>query len=496
MEIGGARMERLTGLDAAFLAMETPSMHMHVSAVMVFEPGDANGDERLAPGFGRMREFVAERMHLVPPLHRRVVRIPFGLNHPLWTEDSSFDLDYHIHRARLPEPGGPQELAAFAGEVAGRPLEGSRPLWEMHFVEGLESGHVAVVSKLHHALIDGVSGAEVMAAFLDPTPAPVSHGAASRHAPRRQQKPPSEPELVAWALTSLVSHPERAFDVLRNTVGAARKLAERNRRLREEEELHPPPAPFRAPRTSLNGAISARRRFSFLQVPLEDLRSVRHSFGGTVNDVLLTGVAGALRRLLSGRGETLHESLVALVPMSTRGPNDGPTRLGDPEALGNKLSAMLVSLATSVADPVERLCVISEGTRLAKEQARVLTDDIIGGWAQLALPAVASRLARLTGNLKLFDHVRPLFNVVVSNIAGPEFPLWFDGSKLVAAYPVGPIIEGVGLNVTAFSYQEALFIGLLGCRELVPEVDHIAELLSESIAELVKSAARAGGHWA
>lgn len=275
----------------------------------------------------------------------------------------------------------------------------------------------------------------------------------------------------------------------RRTVGALFDLAQRNRRLREEDDQHPPPAPFRSPRTSLNGAISAQRRIAFTEVPLEDIRTIRHAFGGTVNDVVLAVVSGALRRLLSERGERPEDPLVALVPISTR----TDAELG---RQGNQLSAMLVSLATTVADPVERLRVVAEGARLAKEQARVLSEDVIRGWAQLAFPALSSRLARLSGNLRLFDHVPPLFNVVVSNIPGPDFPLWWAGSRLVGIYPLGPLIEGVGLNVTVLSYTGTLYVGAVGCRELVPEVEHLAHLMTESAGELVKAAVRQGGNWA
>ncbi len=185
----------------------------------------------------------------------------------------------------------------------------------------------------------------------------------------------------------------------------------------------------------------------------------------------------------------LDDALVAMVPMSTRAEADAGV-------LGNKVHAMLVSLATTVADPVERLRTISSGTTLAKEQARVLSEDLLRDWAQLAVPAVSSRLARLAGNLRLFDHVPALFNVLISNIPGPEVPLWCAGARLVALYPVGPIVEGVGLNVTVASYEGTLYFGILGCRELVPEVDRLAHLVSDAFAELVKAAVRNRGHWA
>ena len=461
-------------------------MHMHMAGVLVFEPPDHTRSEPPAVQAERMRQVVEERLHLVPLLRRRAVRVPFGLHHPVWVDDQAFDLDYHLQRASLPAPGGPAELAAFVSSVVGRPLDPARPLWEMHVVEGLDTGHVAVVVKLHHAAIDGVSGAETLAAFLDLGPEPRVVDPPARL--WRPESMPSDVELLGHSLSSLARQPERTFGAVRRTLGAVYDLAERNRRLREEEELEPPPAPFRAPRTSLNGSISAQRRVAFAEVPMDDVRMVRRCLGGTVNDVVLAAVSGALRRLLSERGETPRQALVAMVPMSVRSEEDRGTQ-------GNKLSAMLVSLASTAADPVERLRLVAEGTRLAKEQSRVLSEELIGGWAQLAFPVVSARLARLSGNLRLFDRVPPLFNVVVSNIPGPAVQLWWAGARLVALYPVGPIVEGVGLNVTVVSYTRTLHVGVVGCRELVPEVEHLAHLLTESFAELAKAAARQAGYW-
>jgi diacylglycerol O-acyltransferase len=479
-------MERLSGLDAAFLALETPAMHMHMVGVLVLEPPEHARGLPPAVQFERMRQVVGERLHLVPLLRRRVVTVPFGVGHPLWADDPAFDLDYHLQRASLPAPGGLAELCAFVSAVASRPLDQRRPLWEMHVVEGLESGHLAVVTKLHHAAMDGVSGAETLAAFLDPGPeGRVVNWAAG---PWRPAGVPGGLEVLASSLSSLARQPERAVGALRRTLGTFHVLAERNRRLREEDELEPPPGPFRAPRTSLNGAISAQRRVAMAEVPLEDARRVRHVFGGTLNDVVLAAVSGTLRRLLAERGETPTESLVAMVPISVRTEADRGTQ-------GNRLSAMLVSLATTVSDPVERLRVVAAGTRLAKEQAGVLSEDLVRGWAQLAFPAFSARLARLSSNLRLFDRLPPLFNVVVSNIPGPQGALWWGGARLQALYPVGPILEGVGLNVTVISYSGALHFGLTGCRELVPEVDHVAALLVEAFGELTKAAVRHGGQW-
>ena len=479
-------LERLSGLDAAFLALETSTMHLHIGAVLLFEPPAHSSGEPPAVQAERMKQVVAERLHLVPLLRRRALRVPFGVHHPVWVDDPGFDLDYHVQRASLPAPGGPAEMAAYVAAVMGRPLDPARPLWEFHLVEGLESGHLAVVPKLHHATIDGVSGAETLAHFLDIDP-----GGRTVDPPARAWRPdplPTEAELLGYSLSSLTRQPERAVTALRKSWGALRVLSERNRRLREEDETRPPPAPFRAPRTSVNGAISAHRRAAFTEIALEDLGVVRRAFGGTVNDVVLCAVGGALRRLLDERGERPEEALVALVPMSTRSQADDAHS-------ANKLSAMLVGLATTVADPVERLRLVSEESRLAKEQASVLSEELIRGWAQLAFPAFSSRVARLSANVRLFDHVPPLFNVIVSNIPGPDFPLWWAGSKLVGLYPLGPIMDGVGLNVTVISYMGTLYVGILGCRELVPEVDHFGTLLDDALSELVKAAVRHGDGW-
>jgi diacylglycerol O-acyltransferase / wax synthase len=479
-------MERLSGLDAAFLSMETPSMHLHMAAVLVFEPPEHLRHEPSAVQVERVRQVVAERLHLVPLLRRRALRVPFGLNHPVWVDDPVFDVDYHVRRACLPAPGGPAELAGFVSAVVSVPLDLQRPLWEMHLVEGLESGHLAVVVKLHHAGIDGVSGAETLSAFLDLGPE-----ARVVDPPTRAWRPdplPGDLEVLGFSLTSLARQPEQAVGALRRTLGALHDLSQRNRRLREEQDLQPPPALFRAPRTSINGAISPQRRTAFCEVPLDDVATVRHAFGGTLNDVVLAAVAGALRRLLAERGETPADSLVAMVPISVRSELDRAT-------YGNKLSAMLVSLATTAVDPVERLRLVAEGTRLAKEQAQVLSGELLGGWAQLTFPALSARVARLSGNLRLFDRLPPLFNVVVSNIPGPEVPLWWAGGRLAAIYPVGPILEGVGLNVTVLSYTGTLYVGVAGCRELVPEVEHLGNLVSDAFAELAKVAERHRGTW-
>jgi diacylglycerol O-acyltransferase len=247
-----------------------------------------------------------------------------------------------------------------------------------------------------------------------------------------------------------------------------------------------PPGFFSSPRTSINGAVSNRKRFSTLSIPLEDVKLVRRAFGGTVNDVILAGVAGGLSRILAARGEVVDKPLVAMVPVSTRSE-------GEAEALGNQISAMLVSLATDVDDPLQRLGVIAESTRVAKEQEKLHRGRLLGELAQIAAPGLVSRVARAVAGTKLFDRVRPPFNVMVSGVKGPDFPLFCAGSRVDAMYPVGPVAEGVGLNVTIFSYLDQLHFGMLACRKLLPELDDLAVSVDDALGELVGCALDARG---
>ncbi|MGH9068956.1 MAG: WS/DGAT/MGAT family O-acyltransferase [Acidimicrobiales bacterium] len=479
-------MRRLSGLDAGFLSMETASMHMQVASACIFDPAGVDGGWT----FDRVRALVESRLALVPPFRRRLVEVPFQLHHPVWVEDPDFDLDYHLRRAALPSPGGVGELAGFAADVMGRPLDRSRPLWEMYVLEGLEGGRSALVAKTHHAAIDGVSGAELMAQLLDVEPNPgerSSPGEPSRGKPSSGEPPPADPwrpdrvpsdfEMLAYAVSSLALQPAALVVAVDHAVKVGLNLAKRNR----EPDVRPPPAPFSAPRTSLNQSITPHRRCAFTRLPLDDMRAVRAALGGTVNDVVLAVAAGALRHYLAARGEDPEESLVALVPISVRGE-------GEEGTLGNRVSAMLVSLATAVADPAERLRVISEGTRQAKAQGRAIGAGTLTDWAELAAPAVAALAARLVSRMKVFDLVRPAFNVVVSNVPGPGFPLYCAGAPMEAIYPMGPVADGAGLNMTVMSYRGTMFFGLVACRETVPALDEVADHLGGALDELVEAA--------
>ncbi len=464
-------MQRLTGLDATFLYLETPSTHMHVASTAVFDPADVPEGY----SFERVKEMVANRLPLLPPFRRRLVTIPFQLHHPLWIEDPDFDIDYHVRRAALPAPGGQAELAEFAAEVMSQPLHRSRPLWELYVVEGLEGGYIATVTKTHHAAIDGVSGAELTTNLLDLSPDIVTLDPADDT--WKPDRIPSDVELVGFAMQSLARQPVAAFKAVRRTTEVALNVRRRNR----EPDASPPPAPFSAPVTSINTSITPRRKFAFTQMSLDDVKHVKNTLGGTVNDVVLALCSGALRRYFEDKGEHPEGALVGMIPISVRADDEKG-------AMGNRVSSMLVSLASNVDDPLGRLAAIRDATKNAKEQDKAIGADTLTNWAEFAAPAVAARAARLYSNMKMADRHRPLFNVTISNVPGPPFPLYSAGARMIAMYPMGPIMDGGALNMTVMSYMDTMNFGLVACAETIPNVADIARHLDDALDELLKLA--------
>ncbi len=377
-------MQPLVGMDAAFLSLETPTTPMHVGVVLVLDPPEG-ARSLFSPStrYAQIRRVIQQRLHLIPPLRQRALRVPFGLHHPVWADDPEFDLDDHLSRASLPSPGGSAELDAFVAGVMSRQLDPDRPLWEMHVVEGLEGERTALVAKVHHAILDGVSGASVLAAFLDLTPRTRIVELPPEWVPAPL---PSNSQMLRHAASSLVRQPGSTLTALQAGVEAVADLGMHNRELAGRGEQSPPGF-FAAPRTSFNGAVSNRKRFAGLSVPLEDVKLVSREFEATVNDVILACVSGGLLRLLEARRESVEGSLVAMVPVSTRAESES-------EELGNQISGMLVSLASDIQDPVARLDAISESTRVAKEQEKLHGGRLLGDLAQIAVPALTSRVAR------------------------------------------------------------------------------------------------------
>lgn len=465
-------MERLTGLDAAFLSLETPSNHMHLIAVAILDPTEAPG------GFTAttVKRLIESRLDRLPPFRRRVVRVPFGIHHPLWIEDPGFDIDFHVRQVALPSPGGPRELAAFVGEVAGWPLDRDRPLWQMYVAEGLEHGHVALIAKVHHAAIDGASGVEVLANLVDLEPTPVPAPSASENAePWHADRVPTDVEMIGASMVSIARQPVR---MARAVVHLGRSLARLGTRLRNED-VHTG-VPFTAPRLSWNVMITPHRQVAFSAISLDDVKVVKDAYGATVNDVVLATLSGAFRRYLLERDELPDKPLVAVIPTSVRSM--------DEKQLGNRVSAMFTQLSTDRDDPLERLQAVQETMSGAKQVHADIGGNTLEEWAELAAPAMLARGARLYGQLRLADRHPPVYNLVMSNVPGPQFPLYLAGSRLVDLYPMGPVFDGAGLNVTAMSYRDQVDIGFMACRETVPDLWRLAAELPEALAELVKLA--------
>ena len=460
-------VERLSGLDASFLYFETPNMHMHVAMTAIFDPSTMPGGYT----FEKVKDFIASRLHLVPPFRRRVVEVPFRLNHPIWIEDPDFDLDYHIRRVGAPEPGGHRELAELAGQIASTPLDRSRPLWELYVVENLADGNIGVITKMHHCAIDGVSGAELMVNLFDLDPEGRELDVPE---PRQPDPIPSDLELVGHALASRARRQLEILPLLSNTVRTVSALVSRHR----DPDAIVGAVPLTAPRTPWNRSVTPHRRMSFTRVSLDDVKAVKNAVGCTVNDVVLALMGGTLRRYLDEHGGIPSDPLIAVCPVSVRSESETGQQ-------NNKVSAMFTSLATDIDDPLERLRAISHVTKGAKEDHNVIGAHLLQNWAEHAAPTTFALAARLYSSLHLSDRHRPIHNVVISNVPGPPFPLYYAGAKALYTLPMGPVMEGAGLNITVLSYMDNVDIGFMVCRELVPDVWDLADKVGEAMDELL-----------
>lgn len=466
-------MKRLTGLDASFLYMETATSFMHVASLMVLDPSTApNGFD-----FDKLRDLYEQRLDLAPPFRRRLKEVPLGLHHPVWIEDPDFDLDWHLRHIAVPSPGGMKELCELAGHLVAIPLDRTRPLWEAWLIEGLEDGHVGLLTKVHHAAIDGASGEELMVAILDLSPEIEQKPPPPE--PWQPEHVPSDTEMVGYALASLAQQPVRAVKTARRTVEAGLRIRDANRRKPDQK---PPPSLFSAPHTSFNQALTPHRTFATAELSLPDVKEIKDAAGVKVNDVVLALCAGALRHYLDAHDEHPDGPLVAMVPMSVRADHEKGSH-------GNKVAAMLTSLATDIDDPLERLHAIHAEMGKAKEQQDAIGADTLQNWVDFAAPAVLGQAVRVYSRMKIADRHRPLFNVTISNVPGPPFPLYVAGAQLRASYPMGPIFDGGGLNITVMSYLDSLDFGLLVCPELVPEAWTLADALHDALEELKKAVA-------
>jgi WS/DGAT/MGAT family acyltransferase len=463
--------ERLTGLDASFLYMETPTLHMHVAMAAVFDPSTVPDGY----SFRRIRQLIADRIPLAPVFQRRLVEVPMRLGHPIWVDDPEFDIDNHLRRAALPSPGGMRELGDFAADVISRQLHRDRPLWEMWVVEGLEDGKIALVTKMHHSTIDGVSGAELLGILFDLEANPPEMPAVAER--QLDTRIPSGLELMSQAIATNLVSPFRIGRQMVRTAGAIVGV----RRVRQTTTTGKAALPLTAPRTSINAAVHARRRVAFAAASLDDAKALKNKMGTTVNDVVLAMCTGALRTYLQAGDELPDIPLVGVVPVSVT--PDVADLKGS-----NKVSSMFVQLPCELDDPLERLAAIHEGTKGAKEEHKALGATTLQNWAEHATPNVFAVAARLYTGMKLADRHRPVANLVISNVPGPDFPLYMGGTQMLGMFPLGPVMDGMGLNVTIMSYRGVLYWGLAADSRAVPRLWDIAAAIPHALTELMEAA--------
>ncbi|TLF80817.1 WS/DGAT/MGAT family O-acyltransferase [Nocardia cyriacigeorgica] len=462
-------MEQLTGLDASFLYLETGTQHLHVCALLILDPVEG------AYSFDELKAELGRRLPLIPHMRRKVHEVPFNLDHPVWVDDPNFDLDYHIRRVGLPKPAGRAELADLIGDIASRPMDRDRPLWEMSVVEGLDDGKVAVIAKYHHAAVDGITGTNMMMHLCDLEPG------ATRPEPEPWQPEP-EPSDLELAARALVRFPGKVgvLGMVPKTLGMVAGFAQRRRKNQAGMAL-----PFSAPRTPFNKAITAHRAVAFTKADLGAIKEIKAAFGVKVNDVVLTIVGGVLRNYLDSHGELPDRSLIASVPVSVH----DSTR--HTEGI-NKVSTLFCRLGTDIADPEQRLEMLAATNEEAKKEHDLIGADFLQDWSKYAPPNTFQLASRVYSSLKLAEAHPVVHNLVVSNVPGPPMPLYFLGVRVDGMYPFGPVFHGAGLTVTVLSNCGDLDFGFIACRELVPDIGELADAVPAVIADLL-AAARARG---
>ncbi len=490
-------MRQLNGIDVSFLNMETATTFGHVASLNIYDPSGAPG----GAGVEVTKEIILERMNQLAPLRRRLVEVPFGLDLPYWIDDVGFDIDFHVRHHAVPPPGTPEQVAESVSRIVSRPLDRSRPLWELYVIEGLEGGQIAQLTKVHHASIDGASGALMLAVLLDTDPDVRPSGSRAHW---DTEPVPTDGDLLRITAAEYLRRPEK---LLRQNLRMARDLAaatgngglraladlvaqplpgsvgtalrERLRHGYGTEVDNPPPLPpTQAPRTLFNRPITAHRRLAYTTIPLEDAKAVRRTYGCTFNDVVMAVCSATLRRYLLKHDALPDESLIAMVPVSTRAGDESDT-------YQNRVSMLLASLATNEPDPIKRLRLVQQSMTAAKGNFAAIPAEALQDFTQFAPPTLAARAMRLYSRLRIADRMNPPFNLVISNVPGPPHPLYSAGARLEHFYPVSTIVDGQGLNMTVQSYNGNLDFGFLACRELVPDVWSLTELLHESMQELL-----------
>lgn len=464
-------MQQLSAQDTLFLNLETPKTPMHVGGLYVFSP----------PSHGRgfdyeeFKEFMVQRLHLSRVFRQRVVQVPLDLSRPYWIEDPDFELERHLLHVSLPAPGGLPELLDLASQLYSKPLDVTRPLWEMAVIEGLDNfpqlpkGSFAMLAKVHHAAIDGGSGAEIMAAVFDFTEEP-----RKIKPPKQKWKPepiPTGAEVVVRSYLNSIGTPKKLFKFATETLG---ELAQVGAEV-VSKALEPPPMLFTAPKTLFNVPVSARKVFGGTSVSLQRVKNIKNQLAGTtVNDVILTVCGGAIRKYLDAKGELPNKSLITMAPVSVRDDKDKG-------GMGNKVSAMLVALGTDIEDPIERLKSVHKSARSSKVYSRAVKADKIMDFIPSEIFSLASRMYI---KMRLSEKHNPFYNTIITNVPGPPMPLFMNSSKMLAHYGMGVLYDGMGLMIVIFSYAGEITICATSSKEIIPDMDYFGQLLKDSLDEL------------
>jgi diacylglycerol O-acyltransferase len=472
-----ARYERLSTLDRTFLDLEYPETHMHVAGVMIFEAAP------LASASGgididAIRAYVASRLHLMPRYRQKIARIPIE-NHPVWIDDARFNIDYHVRHTALPRPGNDAMLKRLAGRVVSQQLDRGKPLWELWIVEGLEDGRFAVITKTHHCMIDGVSAVDLGTVLLSPAPV-VDYPDAEPWAP---EPAPSGAQLLADEAGRRFSGPfalgKAAIGALQNPAELVANVAEQVAAVTETLGAGLSPASD----TPFNCPIGPHRRFEWTGFDLAGVKRVKNRLGGTVNDVVLATVAGAVGAFLTARGidpaavQTLD--FRAMVPVSVRAAEQRGT-------LGNRIASWAVKLPIGEADPKRRLALVRAATEELKRSRQAMGAEVLARASEWTVPTLLSLAMRLAARARSF-------NLTVTNVPGPQIPLYLLGAKMIAAYPLGPLFENQALNIALLSYNGNLHWGFNADYDAIPDLAELVAAVRASFGELRIAAAEAGG---
>jgi diacylglycerol O-acyltransferase len=459
-------MQRLSGLDASFLYLETAQQLLHVCSILEL-------DTTTMPGgytFDKLREALSKRIESMPQFREKLADSRFNLDHPVWVEDKDFDVDRHLHRIGLPAPGGRHELTEILGHIASLPLDRARPLWEKWVIEGIDGtdardgGKLVVLTKVHHAAVDGVTGASLMSQLCSTEPD------ASDPEPVEGVGGGNQLEIAVNGAIKFATRPLKLVNALPVTLNTVFDTVKRARAGLSMA------APFAAPQTRFNANVTSHRNVAFAQLDLDDVKKVKNHFGVKLNDVVMALVSGVLRKFLLDRGELPDSTLIAMVPVSVHDRSDRPGR--------NQVSGMFSRLETQIQDPLERIKAISDANSVAKQHSSAIGATLLQDWTQFAAPAVFGAAMRVYAASRL-SGARPVLNLVVSNVPGPQMPLYYLGCEVGAMYPIGPLFHGAGLNITVMSLNGKLDVGLVSCPELLPDLWDMADDFAPALDELL-----------